>query len=249
MNSTGNGDKENSEKKAPVNGSEPSEVTELRSRLARLLDTLKEAPEKTPEIAGGDAKLGADFLKKAESLCEELDALREASQEGKVTDTLQKEDLPVSDNPPALSETKLEKEEPSSPLREAATIEPATENTFDRTESMTQTAEPSSEPLFTGEMKLIVIPPAKLGTVLKLYNYLQSLPDIKVVYTDGARDVRIVIRIAVDKPTPVINLISKVGGVILATEDTPDESAEEKTKLLLEKRQNNVKEIRLICRD
>jgi hypothetical protein len=55
--------------------------------------------------------------------------------------------------------------------------------------------------------------PVNLVAVSKLYNYLQSTPDLKVLYTKGSWDKATTIMISMDKPMPIIDMISKIPGI------------------------------------
>ena len=65
-----------------------------------------------------------------------------------------------------------------------------------------------SHPLYTGEVELAVAKPVDLKMVSKLYNYLQVTPEIKLVHTSGSWDRGTTITVTLDKPIPLISVLS-----------------------------------------
>jgi len=65
-----------------------------------------------------------------------------------------------------------------------------------------------SHSLYTGEVELAVAKPVDLKMVSKLYNYLQVTPEIKLVHTSGSWDRGTTITVALDKPIPLISVLS-----------------------------------------
>ena len=65
-----------------------------------------------------------------------------------------------------------------------------------------------SHSLYTGEVELAVAKPVDLKMVSKLYNYLQVTPEIKFVHTDGSWDRGTTITVTLDKPIPLISVLS-----------------------------------------
>ena len=65
-----------------------------------------------------------------------------------------------------------------------------------------------SHSLYTGEVELAVAKPVDLKMVSKLYNYLQVTPEIKLVHTSGSWDRGTTITVTLDKPIPLISVLS-----------------------------------------
>ncbi|MEK7354017.1 MAG: hypothetical protein AABZ77_05885, partial [Chloroflexota bacterium] len=65
---------------------------------------------------------------------------------------------------------------------------------------------------YDGEIELAIAVPVDPAAVSKLYNYLRATPDMKVLYTEGSADRGTTITIALDKPLPLISLMSKMPG-------------------------------------
>ena len=60
--------------------------------------------------------------------------------------------------------------------------------------------------------------PVELEMVSKLYSYLQTMPEIKILHTRGSWDRGTTVTVVLDKPMPLISMISKIPGV----EATPE---------------------------
>ncbi|MFC1953049.1 hypothetical protein ACFLWR_02840 [Chloroflexota bacterium] len=78
------------------------------------------------------------------------------------------------------------------------------------------------EALYTGEVALGITVPVNPVAVSKLYNYLQTVPDLKVLYTRGSWDRGTTITVSLDKPLPIIRLISNIPGVVLSPASTQE---------------------------
>ncbi len=65
-----------------------------------------------------------------------------------------------------------------------------------------------SHPLYTGQVELTVAKPVDLKMVSKLYNYLQVTPEIKLARTSGSWDRGTTITVTLDKPIPLISVLS-----------------------------------------
>ena len=60
--------------------------------------------------------------------------------------------------------------------------------------------------------------PVELRTVSKLYNYLQTIPELKILHTRGAWDRGTTITVVLDKPMQLIRLISRIPDVEVTPE-------------------------------
>jgi len=103
--------------------------------------------------------------------------------------------------------------------------------------------------LYTGEVELAIATPVDLKMVSKLYNHLQTIPEIRILNTGGSVDRGTIITVVLDKPVPLIGIISK----ILKIEVTPElsdkgGSVKEKLSSLLRTRKRKVKRIGLILK-
>ncbi|MFQ5860464.1 MAG: hypothetical protein ACE5IG_02820 [Dehalococcoidia bacterium] len=67
--------------------------------------------------------------------------------------------------------------------------------------------------LYVGDVALIVTPPVDATMVSHLYNQLQSIPEVKIVQSVGSWERGTTIVISLDKPMPLIKVLSEVPGV------------------------------------
>ena len=65
-----------------------------------------------------------------------------------------------------------------------------------------------SQSLYTGQVELTIDVPVDPNIVSKLYNYLQTTPEIKFVRTSGSWNRGTTITVALDKPIPLISVLS-----------------------------------------
>ena len=65
-----------------------------------------------------------------------------------------------------------------------------------------------SQSLYTGELELAIGMPVDPNMVAKLYNYLQTTPEIKFIRTSGSWNRGTTITVVLDKPIPLISVIS-----------------------------------------
>ena len=61
--------------------------------------------------------------------------------------------------------------------------------------------------LYTGEVELLIVPPVELKLVSRLYNYLQTVPELRILYTRGSWDQGTTIIVVLENPLPLINII------------------------------------------
>ncbi len=69
-------------------------------------------------------------------------------------------------------------------------------------------AKQESHPLYTGEVELAISKPVSPGIVAKLYNYLQTTPEIKFVRTSGSWERGTSVTVVLDKPISLISVLS-----------------------------------------
>ena len=70
-----------------------------------------------------------------------------------------------------------------------------------------------STAIFNGDVELAVTVPVDPVAVSRLYNKLQSTPDMKILYTSGSWDKGTVITVSLEKPLPLLGIISNISGV------------------------------------
>jgi len=129
-------------------------------------------------------------------------------------------------------------EEPAKLQEEATVFEPAEEVTEEplgqhppekipgREETNSTQLKPGdSQTPYTGEVELAIAIPVELKMVSKLYNYLQTIPDIKILRTTGSWDRGTTIIVVADKPIPLISIISEIPDVEVISEVLQQDSS------------------------
>jgi len=110
-------------------------------------------------------------------------------------------------------------EEATQPREEAAESEPvaAVEESLGqrppkkregRGETEPNLPKPDRQSLYAGEVELVIGVPVNPNMMAKLHNYLQTTPEIKFVRTSGSWNRGSTITIVLDKPIPLISVIS-----------------------------------------
>lgn len=114
----------------------------------------------------------------------------------------------------AQLENKPPKAEPfvSQPVKEQPQQRPA-EKKAEQVEINHVLQKLDTEAIYNGEIELAISVPVDPAAVSKLYNYIQSTPDMKILYTRGSWDKGTVITVALDKPMPFIGMISRISGL------------------------------------
>jgi len=217
------------EKEAPEGGVEqPTELKEeaVEEKVEELVQLEKEAPEEGIEQP---VQLQEEAV---EEKVEELVQLeKEAPEEG-------------IEQPTELKEEAVEEkvEEPTKLQEEATVSEPVEETTEELLEQppleeipgreetgSTQLKPGDNQTLYVGEVELAIGIPVELKMVSKFYNYLQTIPDIKILRTTGSWDKGTTITVVADKPTPLISEISEVPDVKVIPELSQNDSSEKGT--------------------
>ncbi len=71
---------------------------------------------------------------------------------------------------------------------------------------------------FSGELELDIAVPVDLNVLSKLYDYLQSVRELRVVHTRGSWDRGTTITVVIEKPIPLISMILKIPDVTITPE-------------------------------
>jgi len=207
-----------------------SKSFELKEYETALLETSEEVAPSLETLAPTETEIEPDIASKEEKTEEPAKLQEEATEE-------------ETEQPVQLQEEVSEKKtEETAQLQEEATVsEPAEEVTEeplgqhppeeipDREEtSSTQLKPVDSQTLYTGEVELAIAIPVELKMVSKLYNYLQTIPDIKILRTTGSWDRGTTITVVADKPIPLISIISEIPGVEVMSELPQQDSSVKK---------------------
>ncbi len=75
-----------------------------------------------------------------------------------------------------------------------------------------------SQALYDGDVELVIAALVELKEVSKLYNYLQTIPELKILYTRGSWDQGTTITVVPDKPMPLVDIILRTPGVAVTLE-------------------------------
>ena len=70
-----------------------------------------------------------------------------------------------------------------------------------------------SQALYAGEVEFIVASPVELKLVSRLYNYLQTVPELRILYTRGSWDQGTTITVVLEKPMPLISILAEAPDV------------------------------------
>ena len=107
-----------------------------------------------------------------------------------------------------------------------------------------------SQAIYNGEVELFIPVPVELKMVSKLYNYLQTIPELKVLHTRGSWDRGTAITVVLDKPMPLISIILKIPGVEVTPElPQKDSLIKGRPGSLLRAGSKGVKGIQLILKE
>lgn len=166
----------------------------------------------------------AQIIAQAKKEAEEIKGNSETAAEKETEDSLS-----VADK---AAEEKAE--EPAQPVEEAAASEPVTVTAVEPLEQRStekghggEETKPAplkqdSHSLYTGEVELAIGVPVDPNVVAKLYNYLQTTPEIKFVRTSGSWNRGTTITVVLDKPIPLISVISSKIPEAEITPEQPD---------------------------
>jgi hypothetical protein len=107
-----------------------------------------------------------------------------------------------------------------------------------------------SKTIFNGEVDLYIPVPVELKMVSKLYTYLQTIPELKILHTRGSWDKGTVITVVLDKPMPLVSIILKMPGVKVTPGLLEKESLNKgKPGFLLRSGNKDVEGIQLILKE
>jgi len=154
------------------------------------------------------------------------------------------------------AEAPEEKTEPAQLREEVAEeeVEQAFQSQAEAPEEKTEPAQRlksrDSRARYDGEVELAIAVPVELKIVTKFYNFLQTVPEIKILYTKGSWDRGTTITVVLDKPIPLISLISKMPGVEVTAElPQKDDVVKERAGLVPGTKKKGVKRIKLTLRE
>ena len=199
---------ETSEESAP-----PSETLPAEEKIAQPVQLQEEEvpEEKTEESAQLQEEPAEEKVEQPVQLQEE-----EVPEE-KTEEPAQLQEEPAEEKveqPVQLQEEEVPEEKTEEPLEQ----HPLEEISGREETNSTQLKPADDQTLYNGEVELAIAIPVELRMISKLYNYLQTIPDMKLLRTTGSWDRGTTITVVTDKPIPLINIISKIPDVEVIAE-------------------------------
>jgi F0F1-type ATP synthase membrane subunit b/b' len=223
-----------------------AEVAETEAKKNVRLLLLKARQELAEEIGGEYKQVHSRLLSPLEELINEGqdEVIEQPVQlEGEAVNEKVEEPLQVEEEATLSEPVGATTEEP--PEQHLSEEKPGEEDP-----ETTQLKWEDSQALYTGEIELAVAAPVELKVLTKFYNYLQTTPDIKILYTRGSWDSGTTITIALDNPIPLISFISQIPGVAVVPElFQKDNPVRETPSSLLRARRNGVKRLKLALKE
>ena len=229
-----------------------SKKFELKEHEAALLETSEEvAPP--PETLAPEEEIKQP-VQLQEEKTEEPAQPQEETPEEEIEQPvqLQEEVSEEKTEEPAQLQEEAPASEPAEETTEEPSEQPAPEEIPGRREETksTRLKPADSQPLYVGEVELAIAIPVELKMVSKFYNYLQTIPDIKILRTTGSWDRGTTITVVADKPIPLISKISEVPDVeVIAELPQKDSSEKGKSSSRLRGEGKGVKRIKLTLKE
>ncbi|MFC1984061.1 hypothetical protein ACFLVO_03515 [Chloroflexota bacterium] len=204
-----------------------SKSFELRGPEAALLKTSGEVVPPPEALAAEEEEEQPVQIQEeaAEEKTEQPTQLQEETAE-------EEEEQPVQIQEEAAEE---KTEQPTQLQEEAAEEEEEQPVQIQEEAASTQLQPGDRQTLYAGEVELAIAMPVELKMVSKLYNYLQTIPDIKVLRTTGSWDRGTTITVVADKPIPLISRISEIPDVEVIPELLQEDSLVKGTSSSLRK--------------
>ena len=162
----------------------------------------------------------------------------------------QEETLVEEVEQPAQPQEEAVISDPAEEVAEESLGQPLPEEMPDREETGSVQLKQDSQTLYGGEVELAIAMPVELRLVSKFYNHLQTIPEIKIRHTKGSWDRGTTITVVLDKPTPLLSIISKIPGVEVTPElPQKDSLAKGKPSSLLGGEGKGAKRIKITLRE
>ncbi len=199
-----------------------SKSFELKEYEAALLKTSEEVAPSLETLASTETEIEPDITNKEEKTEQPIQLREETPEEEKTEQPIQlREETPEeekTEQPIQLQEEATVSEPTEEATEELLGQHPPEEIPGREETNSTQLKPIDSQTIYVGEVDLAIAMPIELKMVSKLYNYLQTIPDIKILRTTGSWDRGTTITVVADKPIPLISTISKIPGVEVISE-------------------------------
>ncbi len=232
-----------------------AEATEMEAKQ-KALQYLIKASEALLSTAQIDASL-VEILAPAETELKLDKASRKNKVKKKVRRSAPSPEEAVAEKEvepaPSPEEAVAEKEVEPAPSPEEAVAEKEVESVPSPEEAVAEKeVEPvslalDSQTIYSGDVEMIIAPPAELKLVSKLYNHLQTIPELRILYTRGSWDQGTTITVVLENPMPLISLLLETPGVAVTPELLgKDDQAATKSGPLMRGGEEGLKRIKLI---
>lgn len=100
---------------------------------------------------------------------------------------------------------------------------------------------------YSGEVELMIVPPVDLKLITRFYNYLQTVPELKVLYTKGSWNQGTTIVVVLEKPFALLKTITAAPDIsVTAGMLENDPAAGGKTIALLRRKDGTTKRLGLV---
>ncbi len=123
---------------------------------------------------------------------------------------------------PAATEEESVASEPTEPAAEEIAEQPVTEEKTEDEEPSHAAIELDKDAMYAEDIEIAIAVPVDPVAVSKLYNSLQTTPEIKILYTRGSWDRGTVITVTLEKPLPLLDIISNIPGMEVTPIETPE---------------------------
>ena len=232
---------------------------EAEAEATRIVAQIKLEAEEIKSNAEAAAQKQAEEIisaanRKAEIIVEEAKqkALQYIAGKEKVEEPIQFQEEAVEEK--VAQSTQLQEETVVSEPLEVAVEEPLAESPPEEGPSQEEAelapVKLDSQALYAGQVELVIPAPADLKLVSKFYNYLHTIPELRILYTRGSWDRDTTITVVLEKPLPLIGIISETPGVEIIPELLErDFLAKEKPSLLLKGEKRVAKRLKLILKE
>lgn len=245
---------------------EPEKQVEKQKTPASVRLVLKKAVADAEQIVTSikmKAQMEAEeeaarIIAQANQEAEEIKRRAEAAAAEKAKDILPAADRKVKKPRRQVIEERVEEpvqlneaavvSEPVMAVTKEPLAQPLPERKADSRESESGLPEQDiSQTTYTGEVELAIGTPVDLKMVSKLYNNLQTIPELRILHTRGSVNQGTTVTVVLEKPTPLVSMIlSRMPEVEAVPEPAGKDSlAKGKSSSLSRKSEDKVRRIRL----
>jgi len=178
---------------------------EAEEEAARIIAQANQEAEEIKRSAETVVEKGVeDILSAANRKAESTEAEVESAALSRAGEEIEVEEI----EEPVLPQGEVTVSEPVTEAEEELLEHRLPEKKPGKRETKPDSLKQDSHPLYTGQVELTVAKPVDLKMVSKLYNYLQVTPEIKLARTSGSWDRGTTITVTLDKPIPLISVLS-----------------------------------------